>query len=112
MHPAAQIPVAGGELAGLEPSGLTQHQGGAALLLGALLQPYQPSTPEFGLLDRWDAPLHQRGGQGALLQVGPCRAPQGWLQYWAQLIVQRLVQRGVQGEFKGELKSVLFSLAA
>jgi hypothetical protein len=62
VHPAAQIPVARGELdCGLGLFGRRHQQGGAAALMGPLLQPEQPASVQQRLLDAGGATHHRLG---------------------------------------------------
>ncbi len=62
VHPAAQVPLARGELdGGLGLIGRCHQQGGATALMGALLQPEQPATLQQRFLDAGRAAHHRFG---------------------------------------------------
>ena len=64
MDAASQVPRPWGELHGRLIGAAAGHQGGAALLLRALLQPGGNAAEQLGFLDRWGLAQHQLGGEG------------------------------------------------
>ena len=64
VHPAAQVPAAGGQFAGGSRPGAAGHQGGAPAFIGALLLPVKNAIQQLGFFQAGGLAQCQRSGEG------------------------------------------------